>query len=194
MRTSTTSDGQPLHAACFGAHPALVAVNALRPIVIGRRSGPTGIHGRHGGASLLEMLLVIALIAAASLLAAAAFTGGLKGMQLRSTAKEIAAQVRYTRTQAIASGQPQRFVIDPQARRWQAPNGRSGEIPESLGVVFTGAREVRPSQGEGAIMFFADGAATGGRIRLTLERAAWDIDVAWLTGEVRLRRAGADTP
>ena len=140
------------------------------------------------------MLLVIALIAAASLLAAAAFTGGFKGMQLRSTAKEVAAQVRYTRTQAIATGQPQRFVIDPQARRWQAPNGRSGEIPASLGVVFTGAREVRPSQSEGAIMFFADGAATGGRIRLTLERAAWDIDVAWLTGEVRLRRAGMDAP
>lgn len=208
MRTSTTSDRQPTHAACFGAFPARGggkravratqrAESSLRfadaSVVIGRRR-PAGIGGRHRGASLLEMLLVIALIAAASLLAAAAFTGGFKGMQLRSTAKEVAAQVRYTRTQAIASGQPQRFVIDPQARTWQAPNGRNGEIPPSLGVVFTGAREVRPSEDEGAIMFFADGAATGGRIRLTLERAAWDIDVAWLTGEVRLRRSGADTP
>ena len=135
------------------------------------------------------MLLVIALIAAASLLAAAAFTGGLKGMQLRSATKEIAAQLRYTRTQAIATGQPQRFVIDPQAHRWRAPNGRDGEIPAALGIVFTGAREVQPTRGEGAIMFFADGAATGGRIRLSLEQAAWDIDVAWLTGEVKLRRA-----
>ena len=208
MRISTTNDGPGPHAACFDASRArsggkrtlrapLRAEAPLRfadaSVVIGRR-GSARIGGRHRGASLLEMLLVIALIAAASLLAAAAFTGGFKGMQLRSTAKEVAAQVRYTRTQAIASGQPQRFVIDPQARRWQAPNGRSGEIPASLGVVFTGAREVRPSEGEGAIMFFADGAATGGRIRLTLERAAWDIDVAWLTGEVRLRRAGAEMP
>lgn len=146
------------------------------------------------GVSLLEMLLVIALIAAASLLAAAAFTGGLKGMQLRSAAKEIAAQVRYTRTVAIASGQPQRFVIDPQAHRWQAPNGRSGHIPPALGIVFTGAREAQPSRGEGAIMFFEDGAATGGRIGLTLDRAGWDIDVAWLTGEVRLRRVAAAAP
>ena len=207
MRTSTTSDRQPAHAACFDAFAARSGGNraARAAFISGRlrfpdasvvigRCGSTGIGGRQRGASLLEMLLVIALIAAASLLAAAAFTGGFKGMQLRSTAKEVAAQVRYTRTQAIATGQSQRFVIDPQARRWQAPNGRSGEIPASLGIVFTGAREVRPSEGEGAIMFFADGAATGGRIRLTLERAAWDIDVAWLTGEVRLRRAGADTP
>lgn len=146
------------------------------------------------GVSLLEMLLVITLIAAASLLAAAAFTGGLGGMQLRSSAKEIAAQLRYTRTQAIATGQPQRFVIDPQARRWQAPNGRSGEIPPALGVEFTGAREVQPTRGEGAIMFFEDGAATGGRIRITLDRAAWNVDVAWLTGEVSLRRAPAAAP
>lgn len=214
MRTSTTSDAGAPHAAGFDAFPARSG-GELAPRLPGRGRGqamprlsrlararviarpgahPQGACMRNRGASLLEMLLVIALIAAASLLAAAAFTGGFKGMQLRSTAKEVAAQVRYTRTQAIATGQPQRFVIDPQARHWQAPNGRSGEIPESLGVVFTGAREVRPSQGEGAIVFFADGAATGGRIRLTLERAAWDIDVAWLTGEVRLRRGGADAP
>lgn len=211
MRTSTTSDADAPRAAGFdafaarsdgelapgrGRAQAMPRLSRLaRARVIARRGAqPLRACMRNRGASLLEMLLVIALIAAASLLAAAAFTGGLKGMQLRSTAKEVAAQVRYTRTQAIATGQPQRFVIDPQARRWQAPNGRRGEIPQALGVVFTGAREVRPSQGEGAILFFADGAATGGRIRLTLERAAWDIDVAWLTGEVRLRRGGADAP
>jgi general secretion pathway protein H len=146
------------------------------------------------GVSLLEMLLVLALLAGVSVLAAGAMTGGLAGMQLRSEAKQLVAQLRYTRSQAIATGQPQRFVIDPRSRRWQAPNGRSGEIPQALGVVFTGAREVQPTQGEGAILFFADGAATGGRIRLSLERAAWDIDVAWLTGEVRLRRAVAGSP
>lgn len=140
------------------------------------------------GLSLLEMLLVMALIAIASLLAAAALNGGLKGLQLRSATKEVASQLRYTRTQAIATGQPQRFVIDPQARTWQAPNGRDGEIPSAVGVVFTGAREIQPARGEGAILFFPDGAATGGRIRLSLARAAWDVDVAWLTGEVKLRR------
>lgn len=153
---------------------------------------PVPVTRAQHGVSLIEMLLVIALIAVASLLAASAFTGGLKGMQLRSAAREVATQLRYTRTRAIASGQPQRFSIDPQAHAWQAPDGRNGTIPDSLGIVFTGAREVQPTRGEGAIMFFPDGAATGGRIRLTLQRAAWDIDVAWLTGEVKLRRAESD--
>lgn len=157
------------------------------------------IHGRRyraRGVSLLEMLLVVALIGAASVLAAAAFSGGVGGMQLRSAAKEIAAQLRYTRTQAISSGAPQQFMIDPQAHTWQAPNGRHGEIPASLRVAFIGARQLQPSAGEGAIVFFADGASTGGRVQVRLKSAVWNIDVAWLTGQVTLRRvgAGAATP
>jgi len=145
------------------------------------------------GVSLLEMLLVVALLAAVSVLAASAMTGGFAGMQLRSQAKQITAQLRYTRTQAIATGQSQRFTIDPQAHTWTAPNDRRGDIPEKLHVRFVGAREVQPRQGEGAIVFFPDGASTGGRVQLSAKKAAMNIDVTWLTGEVRLRR-GEVTP
>lgn len=141
-----------------------------------------------GGFSLLELLLVIALIAAIGALTAAALTGGMDGVRLRSAAKQVAAQLRFTRAQAIASGKPQRFTIDPRAHAWTAPKDRSGEIPEQLGIVFTGARQTQPARGVGAIVFFADGASTGGRIQLTAKNAAWNVDVKWLTGEVRLRR------
>jgi general secretion pathway protein H len=145
------------------------------------------------GVSLLEMLLVIALLAAISVVAAGAMTGGFAGMQLRSEAKRITAQLRYTRTQAIATGQPQRFTIDPQAHTWTAPNNRRGDIPPKLGITFTGAREMQPRRGEGAIVFFPDGASTGGRVQLSMKQAAMNIDVTWLTGEVRLKR-GTVTP
>lgn len=146
---------------------------------------------RSRGVSLLEMLLVIALLAAVSVLAATALSGGFRGIQLRSTAKDIASQLRYTRTQAIASGQPQRFTLNPEGHAWTAPNGRGGQIPPALRVTFTGAREVQPRRGEGAIVFFADGASTGGRVQISDQRAAWNVDVAWLTGEVKLRRTEA---
>jgi len=151
------------------------------------RSTPRALRG----VSLLEMMLVIALIAVASLLAAAVLTGGIDGMRLRSQAKEIAAQLRYTRAQAIATGVPQRFVIDPHARRWQAPNDRRGELPAAIGVGFTGARQAQERAGEGGILFFHDGGSTGGRVRLQQGQAAWVIDVGWLTGQVRISRADA---
>jgi len=146
-------------------------------------------RSRVAGVSLLEMLLVIALIGAVSVLAASALSGGFAGMQLRSNAKELAAQLRYTRTQAIATGEPQTFTVDLAQHTWQAPNGRHGEIPKTLRVSFYGARQVQPSRDSGAIMFFGDGASTGGRVHLSREKAAWDIDVAWLTGQVKLRRS-----
>ena len=148
------------------------------------------MSGRARGFTLLETLLVVAILALAAALAAAAVTGGFRGMELRSTAKEMAVNLRFTRARAIATGQPQQFVVDPAAHTWTAPDGRDGEIPRRLSVEFTGAREVQPAEGQGAIVFFPDGAATGGRIRLGLDDAAWNIDVAWLTGEVTVARVG----
>src|SRR5688572_5621579 len=152
---------------------------------------PVRAGRRQGGMSLLEMLLVIALIAGIGVLTVGMMNGGMAGMQLRSASKEIASQLRYTRSQAIATGRSQKFTIDPTAHTWTAPNGRSGDIPKTLGIVFTGAREIQPRRGEGAIMFFADGASTGGRVKLSAKQAAWNVDVAWLTGEVKLKRGEA---
>lgn len=152
---------------------------------------------RSPGFSLLEMLLVLVLVAAATALAMAAFNGGLRGMQLRSQAKGLAAQLRFTRAVAIGSGSVQDFVVDPGARSWRGANGRSGRLPEEGEVVFTGAGAAQfpeiaaDDQRSGVIRFFPDGAATGGRIRLLVNGGGWDVDVAWLTGEVRLQRAQA---
>lgn len=155
-----------------------------------RTAAPAARRAR--GVSLIEIIIVIVLIAVMSLLAAGAMTGGFKGMQLRSSAKEIASQLRFTRTRAIATGQTQRFVLQPRSHAWQAPDGRHGDIPSELHVAFIGARQTQPSADEGAILFFADGASTGGRVRLERDTAAWNVDVSWLTGEVKLERP--DTP
>lgn len=152
------------------------------------RAGRGRVASPPRGFSLLEILLVMALIAATGLLAAGVLTGGFDRMALRSSAKELTAQLRFARAHAIATGTPQRFTVDPGARAWQGANGRGGDLPDQLEVHFIGAREVQPARGVGAIVFFGDGASTGGRVQLSLRDAAWNVDVAWLTGEVTLRR------
>ena len=134
--------------------------------------------------TLLEMLLVLALVAAAALLAVMAMGGGREGQQLRGAVRELSAQLRYTRTQAIVHGQVTQFRIDPVARRWEAANGRRGTLPDSLRVRFAGAAQLQASPGVGVIAFYPDGGASGGRIELSGQRAGWQLEVGWITGQV----------
>ncbi len=135
-----------------------------------RRLPRPRLHGRRtAGLSLLEMLLVIALIAAIGLITAAGLSRGFAGMQLRSAGKDIASQLRMVRAQAIARGEPQRFVIEPARRRWEGANQRHGEVPAQLQVQFEGAAQLATAAGQGVIEFHPDGGSSGG----------------WLTGEVR---------
>ncbi|MCD9030519.1 GspH/FimT family pseudopilin [Luteimonas sp. Y-2-2-4F] len=143
------------------------------------------------GFSLVEILVVVALIAVASLLAVGVFGNGIERMQVRSAVRDVAANLRHARALAIATGRPQTFAIDPAARTWRAGPDRSGRLPERLQVEFTGAREVQPRPGEGAIVFFDDGASTGGRVTLVAGPARWNVDVAWLTGDVQVHRGEA---
>jgi general secretion pathway protein H len=156
------------------------------PVRAARRRA-TG-HRTTRGFSLVELLVVVLLIAALSALIFGAMRGGFDGLRMRGAAKELVAELRFARAQAIATGTVQRFTIVPGQRTWTGPRERSGELPEAFTVVFTGVRQVQRREGEGVILFFEDGASTGGRIQLRRGNAAWDVNVAWLTGEVGLSR------
>ncbi|KFN43190.1 type II secretion system protein XpsH [Arenimonas oryziterrae] len=143
------------------------------------------------GFSLLELLVVIVLIAATTAMAAVAMRSGLPGQQLRNSTRELAAQIRYTRAQAIVTGKPQVFTLDTRTREWLAPDRRHGQVPAAIAIHATAAGIEQPSAGIAAIRFFPEGASTGGRITLSREHAAWQLDVDWLTGQVSMTRAEA---
>lgn len=143
---------------------------------------------RARGMSLLEVLVVVALIATLAGIAAMVIGRALPGQQLRAAARELAAELRFTRAQAIATGREQSFRIDVDSRRWDAAGKRSGALPDEIELVAISAREEQPAQREAAVRFFPEGAATGGRFVLRRGDAAWRVDVAWLTGEVTITR------
>lgn len=167
---------------------------------------------RAAGFTLIEALVVLALMATAFALFAGALVGALPGQQLRDATHRLAAEMRATRARAVATGVDQSFVIDTQARTWRsgasealgdpsaalpdtkpgapADGGvrRQGELDEALALGATVAREEQPGPGLAAIRFFADGSSTGGRVVVRRGDAAWRVDVNWLTGAVRVER------
>ncbi|CAN5268735.1 GspH/FimT family pseudopilin [soil metagenome] len=143
------------------------------------------------GFTLLEMIVVVVLFAAISALAASVVSRNLPAQQLQRATREIAAQLRYTRARAISTGTAQVFVLDTRTRAWRAPDRHHGEVPASIQVVATAAKGEQEGDQTAVVRFFPEGAATGGRFVLRRDRAAWQIDIEWLTGEVRVTRAGA---
>jgi len=143
------------------------------------------------GFSLIEMVVVVVLVAAVVAIGASAMSRQLPGQRLRESARELAAQLRFTRAQAIATGKPQLFTLDARTREWHAGDKRDGRIARDIDIVATGARNEAEREGVAAVRFFPEGAATGGRFLLSHGRAAWQVDVEWLTGEVRVSRAKA---
>ena len=143
------------------------------------------------GYTLVELLVVVGLIAAALAVGAAAMRSGMPGAQLRGAARELAAQLRFTRAQAIVTGKPQRFTIDARTREWQAPGRRHGTLPREIAIEAIGARVEQQHPDQVTLRFFPEGASTGGRIVLKRGDAAWRVDVEWLTGQVDLQRGGA---
>ena len=146
---------------------------------------------RQCGFSLIEMIVVIVLIAATTALAASVMMSGLPGQELRGASRELAAQLRYARAQAIVSGQSQVFSIDARTREWKGPNRRHGQLPKQISILATGAKIEQRHSDVATIRFFPEGAATGGRILLWRDQAAWQVDVEWLTGEVSVKRGQA---
>jgi general secretion pathway protein H len=140
------------------------------------------------GFTLVEIIAVVALIALAVTLVAVSVGTGLEGARIRSASKDLAAALRYTRTQAIVHREPQVLLVDVEQRSYQAPGRPRIALPAQLEVKLLTAAEELVADGVGGIRFFPDGSSTGGHVELIRDDARWRIDVNWLTGEVLLRQ------
>ena len=142
------------------------------------------------GFTLIEIIAVVALIGIATTMVLVTTGTGLEAARMRAAGKELAAALRYTRTQAIVKGESQALVVNVEARTYEAPGRDAVELPKQLELKLLTAAQEQVSDGVGGIRFFPDGASTGGHIELIRGDAAWRVDVNWLTGEVLLRPLG----
>lgn len=139
-----------------------------------------------GGFTLLEIVVVVALIAVLTTVVASTVTGGLGGARVRAASKDLIAALRYTRSQAVVKRESQVLAVDVERRAYKAPGRDWVELPKDMELSMLTAAQEQVDEGIGQIRFFPDGASTGGNIELRRGEAMWRIDIAWLTGEVRL--------
>ncbi len=148
-----------------------------------RSQGPWG-----RGFTLLELLVVVTILALLVAVVPPLVSGAIPGAELKSATREIAAALRYARSQAITHGQDVTLHLDVKSRRYRITGARREfALPADLDISVYGAASASSDSVTGGIRFFSDGSSTGGRIKVASTGRAYQVDVDWLLGRVQIR-------
>lgn len=141
------------------------------------------------GFTLLELLVVLVIASLAIGLVGPAVQRMLPGAELKTHSRELLAQVRYARSQAILSQQPVHLRHDEQSHSLSfSHRDQPLGLPASLQLVLEPGSHGEPDDPEDAISFYPQGYSSGGLIRLGAgDGRQFEISVDWLTGRVQLQ-------
>jgi general secretion pathway protein H len=133
------------------------------------------------GFSLLEMLVVLAIIALVTAFAMPLVTRPPDGLRLDAAARDLADALRLTRAAAIAHNAEVALAIDVDRRTFESPVVPTRRFP---GDVLARLKIAEPerAQARGSFRFFPDGSSTGGDVALVLHGKEVRICVDWVTG------------
>lgn len=146
---------------------------------------------RQRGFTLLELLVVLALLAMVYALIPPMITVGGSTTELKAGARQVAAGLRNARSQAIVSRDEVTLTLDVEARNFRlSGDDKPRNLPRQAQIgVYTAQGEVVDAN-TAAIRFYPDGSSTGGRVTLAMDERKFHVDVDWLTGQVEI----LDTP
>lgn len=138
------------------------------------------------GYTLIEMLVVLAIIALVSAVVLPSLTRPSENLRLQTAAREIVGALRLTRTTAIARNTAMVMEIDVEQRTFQSPAVSLRKFASDVTAQLKIAEPERTTKSTGGFRFFPDGSSTGGDLVLALHGKQTTICVHWLTGEPRL--------
>jgi len=143
-----------------------------------------GGRGQEAGFTLIEVIVVLAVLAFAMALIVGYKPPWSSGLGLRGTAAELASSLRLARSEAILQNRPVLFELDLSGRRFRIGNGTVRQLPRQLSIELLTVSGERRDFATGDIRFNPDGSSTGGRISLADGRQKMAVGVDWLSGRV----------
>ncbi len=146
--------------------------------------GPAPGIGKPNGFSLIELVVVLAVMGFALVLIVGYKAPWSSALGLEGTAAELASGLRLARSQAIADNQPVAFSLDLSGHRYRVGGEVPRSLPPKLSIALLTVTGEKRNATTGDIRFNPDGSSTGGRITLADGSRRVAVGVDWLTGRV----------
>jgi general secretion pathway protein H len=147
--------------------------------------GPTERDVR--GVTLLELLIVLALMAIVAGFVMPMFGGPVPTSELRATARQLAAGLRLAQSEAVSQRRQTFLVLDVAGKRFKVDNDpHEHKLSSKIELKLFTAQNDLVNESIGSIRFFPDGGSNGGRITVAAGERKFDVDIDWLTGRVAI--------
>ena len=149
-----------------------------------------GMRGRHrgfpafarDGFTLLELLVVLAIIGAILTFVPVLLSGRFDHTSIATVEDQLIADLRLARGKATMENSPTSLVIDGDFAGYVLlPLHQQRRLPDGFRIVLTSASEGTAEK----VQFYPDGTSTGGRLQIALGDDRFPIDVTWPTGRIR---------
>ena len=141
-------------------------------------------RGRETGFTLIEVIVVLAVLAFALALLVGYKPPWSSSLGLRGTAAELASGLRLARSEAILRNRPILFEIDLAGHQFRVDTGPVRRLPPQLSIALLTVSGERRDAATGNVRFNPDGSSTGGRISLSDGPQKVTIGIDWLSGRV----------
>jgi general secretion pathway protein H len=152
------------------------------------RVGPptprTRTTDRRAGFTLIEVVAVMLIIALVASLAVTTMHGTGRG-RLKALALETAALLRRERLGAVMTGRERQVSIDGEQRVLVGDGGDVVAVPRDVVLDILGIDALWSGR-QAVVRFHPDGASTGAVLKLSREKAEYEIRVNWYTGGVAI--------
>lgn len=148
-------------------------------------------RGSQSGFTLLELLIVLALLGLMLALVPPSFSGRLQSLNVRGAALELADTLREARSRALFDNRPT-WVELTAAPDYRADNAeRATTLPDTAQIDFRADASLdwRMLEFDDAplrLRFYPDGSSAGGELRLRDQGRVYVVAVDWLLGRVSL--------
>ena len=139
------------------------------------------------GFTLIEIMVVMAILALMLVLISPNFSTALPGVSLKAAARTLAGSLRHARSRAITLNEEVALAIDVETRRYAIVGGKTSSKLPGKGEIrlFTAQSELIDAT-SGTIRFFPDGGSTGGGVTFIDGERRYRVLVDWLTGQTSI--------